>query len=81
MFEPGHENLPLRVKAAARDRRRLGARHGRARAGSVVDRLRARKILASTSPYAVTYARISAGIMVQPGEVERTIGEIAALAA
>jgi isopenicillin-N epimerase len=47
----------------------------------VVDRLRARKILASTSPYAVTYARISAGIMVQPGEVERTIGEIGALAA
>jgi isopenicillin-N epimerase len=47
----------------------------------VVKRLLGKKILASTSPYAVTYARVSAGIMVQPEEVERTIREISALAA
>jgi len=47
----------------------------------VVKRLLAKKILASTSPYAVSYARVSAGIMVQPEEVERAIREIGALAA
>jgi isopenicillin-N epimerase len=47
----------------------------------VVERLRARRIVASTSPYAVTYARVSAGIMVQTDEIERAIREIAAIAA
>jgi isopenicillin-N epimerase len=47
----------------------------------VVARLREKRIRATTSPYAVTYARVSAGIMIQPEEVERTIGEIRALSA
>jgi isopenicillin-N epimerase len=47
----------------------------------VVNRLLAKRILASTSPYAVSYVRVSAGIMVQPEEVERAIREISALAA
>lgn len=46
----------------------------------VVERLRARRIVASTSPYAVPYARVAAGIMVSPEEVETTIREIRGLA-
>jgi selenocysteine lyase/cysteine desulfurase len=47
----------------------------------VVAKLKARRIVASTSPYAVSYARVAAGIMVSPEEVERTIREIRAIAA
>ena len=47
----------------------------------VVERLKARRIVASTSPYAVTYARVAAGIMVSPEEVETTLREIRAIAA
>jgi selenocysteine lyase/cysteine desulfurase len=47
----------------------------------VVRRLHAKKIHATTSPYAVSYARVSAGIMVSPQEVERTVREIRALSA
>jgi selenocysteine lyase/cysteine desulfurase len=46
----------------------------------VVERLKARRIVASTSPYAVTYARVSAGVMVSPEEVETTLREIRAIA-
>jgi selenocysteine lyase/cysteine desulfurase len=46
----------------------------------VVRRLAARKIHATTSPYAVSYARVSAGIMITPEEVERTLREIRTLA-
>jgi len=48
---------------------------------AVVERLKARRIVASTSPYAVTYARVCAGIMVSPDEVETTLREIRALSA
>jgi selenocysteine lyase/cysteine desulfurase len=47
----------------------------------VVERLKARRIVASTSPYAVSYARVAAGIMVSPEEVETTLREIRALSA
>jgi selenocysteine lyase/cysteine desulfurase len=47
----------------------------------VVERLKARRIVASTSPYAVSYARVCAGIMVSPDEVETTLREIQALSA
>lgn len=47
----------------------------------VVERLRSRHIIASTSPYPVSYARVSAGIMVSPDEVETTLREIRALSA
>jgi isopenicillin-N epimerase len=47
----------------------------------VVERLKARRIVASTSPYAVTYARVCAGIMVSSDEIEMTLREIRALSA
>ena len=47
----------------------------------VVERLKARRIVASTSPYAVSYARVCAGIMVSPEEIETTLREIRALSA
>lgn len=46
---------------------------------AVVARLKERRIVASTSPYAVSYARVAAGIMVSPDEVETTLREIRAL--
>jgi len=46
----------------------------------VVERLKARRIVASTSPYAVSYARVAAGIMVSPDEVETAIREIGGVA-
>jgi len=45
----------------------------------VVERLKARRIVASTSPYAVSYARVCAGIMVTPEEIDTTLREIRAL--
>jgi isopenicillin-N epimerase len=47
----------------------------------VVERLKARRIVASTSPYAVAYARVCAGIMVSSDEIEMTLREIRALSA
>lgn len=49
------------------------------RPAEVVERLRARRIVASESPYAVSYARVSAGIMVQEDEIETTLREIRTL--
>jgi selenocysteine lyase/cysteine desulfurase len=46
----------------------------------VVERLKAKRIVASTSPYAVTYARVAAGVMVSPEEVETTVRELRAIA-
>jgi selenocysteine lyase/cysteine desulfurase len=46
----------------------------------VVSRLAAKKIRATTTPYAVSYARVSAGMMVTPEEVARTVSAIRALA-
>ena len=47
----------------------------------VVKRLHARKIIASVTPYATEYARLSPGILNTPQEIERTLAEIRALAA
>ncbi len=44
-------------------------------------RLRQRGVVATASPYAVSYARVAAGIMVQPADVERTLREVRAVAA
>lgn len=46
----------------------------------VVARLREQRILASESPYRVPTARVAAGIMVQPEEIERALRAIRALA-
>ena len=45
----------------------------------VVARLRDRSIIASTTPYAVTYARLSAAIFNTEQEIERTISAVHAL--
>jgi selenocysteine lyase/cysteine desulfurase len=50
------------------------------RPAEVASRLRARGIVATESPYAVPYARVAAGIMVQPEEIETTLREIRTLA-
>ena len=47
--------------------------------GQVVERLKAKRVLATTTPYAVSYARVSAGIMIQPEDIEtalRAIGHL-----
>jgi selenocysteine lyase/cysteine desulfurase len=49
------------------------------RPGEVVGRLAEKKIRATTSPYKISYARISAGIMNQPEEVDRVLREIKSL--
>lgn len=50
------------------------------RPAEVARRLRERGIVATESPYAVSYARVAAGIMVQPEEIETTLRAIRALA-
>jgi selenocysteine lyase/cysteine desulfurase len=45
-----------------------------------VERLQARKIAASTSPYVPTYVRLSAGLLNDEAEVERAIEAVRALA-
>lgn len=45
-----------------------------------VKQLLARKIIASTSPYAVSYARLSAGLMNTPEQVEKAIAAVRAIA-
>jgi isopenicillin-N epimerase len=47
----------------------------------VVRALLARKVIASTSPYAVSYARLSASIFNSPEEVDRAVGAVQALSA
>jgi len=47
--------------------------------GEVVARLAAKKIRTTTSPYKVSYARVAAGIMNRPDEVELVLREIRAL--
>lgn len=46
---------------------------------AVVQALLEKRIIASTSPYAVTYARLSAGLMNTPEEVDRAVAEVARL--
>jgi selenocysteine lyase/cysteine desulfurase len=48
---------------------------------AVVAKLLDRRIVASTSPYKVTYPRLSAGIMNTPEEVDRALAAVRALAA
>jgi len=47
--------------------------------GQVVARLAEKKIRTTTSPYKVSYARVSAGIMNRPEEIELVLREIRAL--
>jgi selenocysteine lyase/cysteine desulfurase len=49
------------------------------KAKETVDRLLRKKILASTTPYGVPFARLSCGIMNTPEEVETTLGAIRGL--
>jgi selenocysteine lyase/cysteine desulfurase len=46
----------------------------------VVGRLRARKIIASVTPYATKYARLAPSLLTLPAEVDRTLEEIRNLA-
>ncbi len=46
----------------------------------VVERLLERRIIASDSPYATSYARLTPGILNTPEEVDRAVAEVAALA-
>jgi len=46
----------------------------------IVSRLRERRIIASTSPYKVTYARLAAGLVNDPAQVETALREVRALA-
>jgi selenocysteine lyase/cysteine desulfurase len=48
--------------------------------GQTVTRLKAKKIRATTSPYAVSYARFAAGIMNEPGEIDRGVAAVRELA-
>jgi selenocysteine lyase/cysteine desulfurase len=48
---------------------------------AVVGRLRERRILATSSPYAVSYARVAAGIMISPDQVEETLRAVREAAA
>jgi isopenicillin-N epimerase len=49
------------------------------RAKDTVGRLRSKKILASTTPYGVPFARVACGIMNTPAEVETTLRAVRAL--
>jgi selenocysteine lyase/cysteine desulfurase len=48
---------------------------------AAVERLRARRVLATASPYAVSYARLAAGIMNSPEELEEALRAVRAVAA
>lgn len=46
----------------------------------VVDALAEKRIIASTTPYATSYARLAPGLLNSPEDIERVLGEIRALA-
>jgi selenocysteine lyase/cysteine desulfurase len=46
----------------------------------VVESLLAKKIVASDSPYAISYARLTPGLLNTPEEVDRAVAEVKALA-
>ncbi len=48
-------------------------------ATEVVKRLHARKIIASVTPYATEYARLSPGILNSPGEIDTVLREVGAM--
>ncbi len=50
------------------------------RPAAIVKALLEQRIISSTSPYAVTYARLSAGLMNTPGEVDRAVAAVKKLA-
>jgi selenocysteine lyase/cysteine desulfurase len=47
---------------------------------AIVERLLAKKIVASESPYATSYARLTPGLLNSPEEVDRAVAEVKALA-
>jgi selenocysteine lyase/cysteine desulfurase len=47
----------------------------------IVEKLYARKVIASDSPYATSYARLTPGVLNTPEEVDRAVAEVKALAA
>ncbi len=47
----------------------------------IVEKLYARKVIASDSPYATSYARLTPGLLNTPEEVDRAVAEVKALAA
>jgi selenocysteine lyase/cysteine desulfurase len=49
------------------------------RPGAVVTRLLSQKVIASTSPYATSYARIAPSLLNTPEEIETTLAYIRAL--
>ncbi|CAN5835193.1 hypothetical protein BH18ACI4_BH18ACI4_20690 [soil metagenome] len=51
------------------------------KAEEVVARLLARRIIASTAPYAVSHARLAPSLLNSPEEIETTLREVRALAA
>jgi selenocysteine lyase/cysteine desulfurase len=48
-------------------------------AQGVVDRLHARGIIATVSPYATSYARLAPGLVNSPDEVDAVLGAVSAL--
>lgn len=46
---------------------------------AVVERLHEKRIVASTTPYATSYARLAPGLLNSPAEIERALSEIRAL--
>ena len=50
------------------------------KAGEVIKRLEEKKIIASTTPYRITYARVACGIVNTPQEVDTTLRAIRELA-
>jgi selenocysteine lyase/cysteine desulfurase len=46
----------------------------------VVERLLQKRIIGSSSPYAVSYARLSAGLMNTPEDVDRSVAAVATIA-
>ena len=46
----------------------------------IVQRLLAKRIVASATPYATSYGRLAPGLLNTPGEVDRALAEIQALA-
>ena len=51
----------------------------RERPGQVVDRLSERRIIATVTPYATSYARLAAGLLTNDEQVDRVVEEIRAL--
>ncbi len=46
----------------------------------VVEKLLAKRVIASTTPYGVTYARLAPSLLNTPEEIEKTLEYISALA-